>query len=200
MQLRAAVGVEPGPVADQAVEDPLACQLGGAAVQPCKVGQPVTGLDRTPVLQLVENPTEGRFAVGVSHRPVGAADGNFPLQVAVVGKHPVAIAEGAPEGVAVVQSDHALGGFADVGQGIEGLEIEAGQMGRYRRKGRRGLFPVDVQGLAVWIEARQSPAVLVLSRRPAAAGQAMEGEAHVRGCVGAEGQKLTHRLLEGRKT
>ena len=96
------------------------------------------------------------------------------------------------EGMAILKRNHPLGGLTDVGDRTMGLQGQIGHFGRHLGKGRRILFAVDGHALACGVKTGQSPAVAMFTGIAAAAGQAAEGEGHVGGGIGAEGQQFTH--------
>jgi hypothetical protein len=79
-----------------------------------------------------------------------------------------------------------------MGQGIEGLEIVLGHLGRQGGERRGALFTNHPQAAAFGIEARQAPAIGMHPRSPAAAREAAEGKTHIGGCIGTQGQQFTH--------
>ena len=79
-----------------------------------------------------------------------------------------------------------------MGQGIEGLEIVLGHLGRQGGERRGALFPNHAQAAALGIEARQAPAIGMFPRGPAAAREAAEGKTHIGRGIGTEGQQFTH--------
>ena len=97
------------------------------------------------------------------------------------------------ERMAILQGHHAAGGLADVGDRAVGLEIEGRHFRRDRREGRRAILPVDAHAAAIGIKAGQAPAIGVIAGGAPPTGQPVEGETHVGGGVGAEGQQFTHR-------
>ena len=194
VQLGAGVGEQPGAVAHQAVEDPLAGQPIRAGHQRLEQGGLILRSNLL-ALQLLQDPAEGGLAVGLADRPVLTLQGRQRLQVAVVGEHPLLAPPAPVEGVAVLQRHHAPGGLADVGDRAVGLQIQGGHRCGNGREGGRGVLAIEVQALAVGVEAGQPPTIGVVAGGAAPQPQAVEGEADVGGGVGAEGQQFAHRGL-----
>ena len=191
MQFGAAKGIEPLAIADQTIKNSLARQMGRAAIQ--QVKQDVAPLlGRGPIVQGVEDPAKGRFAIRIANRAVGIPRRDGAFDVAIVGKRPILAVPLALERMAIVQGHHPLGGLADMGQGIEGLEIVLGHLGRQGGERRCALFSNHPQAAALGIKARQPPAIGMLPRGPAAAGEAAEGKTHIGRGIGTQGQQFTH--------
>ena len=191
VQLGAGIGEQPGAIAHQPVEDSLAGQPIRAGHQRLEQADLIVGSNLL-ALQLLQDPAEGGFAVGLADRPVLTLQGRQRLQVAVVGEHPFLAPPPPVEGVAVLQRHHAPGGLADVGDGAVGLQIQGGHRRGNGREGGRGVLAIEVQALAVGVEAGQTPTIGVVAGGAAPQPQAVEGEADVGGGVGAEGQQFAH--------
>ncbi|MNT60158.1 hypothetical protein D3C72_1977170 [compost metagenome] len=141
---------------------------------------------REALAQALHQRAEGQFAVGIAHWLVDAGqERGEALQVAVMGKDPVAAPQLAHEGVAVLQQHGALRGLADMRDDVLGLDRVALDQVRHRR-GAGGLV-VDEQAAGLVLEEGDAEAVGVVVGHAAAGGEAGEGERHVgrRGAVHA---------------
>ena len=169
-------------------------------VQLLKHRSRVAGIDPA-VIELLQDPAKRCFAVGTAIGQVAIAQGNGALKVAVVGKHPGLPAPAAREGMAVLQRHHAAGGLADVGDAHQGLGGTLRQLVGKSREGRRGFFPQKGEAGAIWVaiggEAGQAPAIGMLAAGATTPAEPPEGEAHVGGGVGVEGEQFTHGRVAG---
>lgn len=141
--------------------------------------------------QLLENPAEGLFAVGVSHRvEVGMQLGCKALEIPVVGKDPVATPQFTHEGVAVLQAYRALRGLADVGDDVAALDrVLAYQLGDGRVD---GALVADEVAQALVLEEGDAPAVRMVAGIARPLGEPREAEAHVGGRVAVHSKQLAH--------
>ncbi len=141
--------------------------------------------------QLLHDPAEGPFAVGVADgAEMGVQLGRVFLEIAIVGKHPVAAPELAHERVAVLQAGHALGGLADVGDDVAALDrVLADQLGH--GGGDRALM-VDEVAQSLFLEERDAPAVGVVPGIARALCEAAEAKAHIGRGIAIHSKKLAH--------
>ena len=138
-QLRGGMGPQRLPIGQQQVEGAVPRQLRQQLAQ--RAAQLVdAGHAGVRLGQLLHQPAEGAFAVGVAHRAEGAVQPRLEaLQVAVVRKHPVAAPQLAHEGVGVLQRHAALRGLADVGDDVVAADrVALDQVGHRRVGARRG--------------------------------------------------------------
>ena len=107
-----------------------------------------------------------------------------------MGKHPVFAPQFADKRVGVGQRGGALGGFADVGDDVFGLDLIAVDQVGYRRLGAG--FVVVEQAHAFALEKADAEAVDVVVGKAAAHAEAFEGEDDVGGGVAVHPQQLAH--------
>ncbi|MCY1370791.1 hypothetical protein D9M69_578970 [compost metagenome] len=116
--------------------------------------------------------------------------GEIVLQIAVVGKHPVAAPEFACEGVGVFQRHFADGGLAHMGDDVLALERVFLQKLRHRRPGRT--LVVHKQPQAATFKESYAPAVGVFTGVAAALAETGEAERGVGGGGAVESEQLAH--------
>ncbi len=177
-------------VGQQEVESAVRCDPGREIAQ--GMGQLLdAGQARMRFPQLLHDPAERALAVGVADgAEMGVQFGSVFLEVAVVGKHPVAAPQLAHERVAVLQAGHALGGLADMGNDIAALDrVFAYQLGHRRRD---GALMVDEVAQSLFLEERDAPAVGVITGIARALRKAAEAKAYVGRGVAIHSKKLAH--------
>ena len=141
--------------------------------------------------QLLHQPAEGVFAVGVAHRMEAAVQpGPEVLEVAVVGEDPVAAPQFAHEGMAILERDLPLRGLADMGNDVGRLDrVTLDQFGD--RRGDRGLV-VDEMAHAGALEEGDAPAIVVGIGAAAAVGETGEGKHNVSRDIAVHCEELAH--------
>ena len=143
--------------------------------------------------QLLQQPAEGAFAVGLADRVVGGVQlGLEVLEVAVVREHPVAPPQLALERVGVLERHAALRRLADVRQDVAAADRVVAHHLRHRRFGRAVV--IDEQPRAGTLEEGDAEAVLVFDRT---LREAREAEDQVGGRVGVEAEQLAHGVGRG---
>ena len=138
--------------------------------------------------QALQKVAERQFGIRVAHRDEASVQyRRKALEVAVVGKDPVAAPKFALEGMGVLQRDAALRGLADVRDDVAALDRVAPHHLGHRRIARALRIAEDTR--AAPLEEGDAEAVLVLL---GAGGEAGEAEHHVGGRVGVQAEELAH--------
>lgn len=176
------MGEQAGAVGKQEVEFPMGSDLRRNVADRRKQGVAGRLALREAAAQGFHQVAEGQFGIGLPHGLEVAPQRRCKvLQIAVVGKHPVASPQLPLEGVGVLEADEALGRLADVGDHVERMDgIAAYQLGH---RGMRAGLGVEEEAYATALEEGDAPAVTMHVGQAAPRLEAGEGEADVRRCI-----------------
>jgi len=139
----------------------------------------------------IEDGAEGAFAVSVAGGEKAAGEAGMEgMKGAVVGEEPVMAPEFTDEGVGIFESDAAVGGFADMSDGVSGFDrIGFEESGDGRGDGGSG---VEEEAAAALLKEADAPAVGMISGVAAALAEAGEGEDNVGRDIAVHAKQFAH--------